>query len=155
PPFGGTQREGGTSDSAARMVDLKELHPRLTAAAAALPVVGQDLRLEAPTLLVMALPVLGLLLLTARLTEGATRHRGLLASAALPGGAPPGSHQFGGEGVIDAELNYGPCVVCGVSQNHPQWVSRMPCESCGQVICHRCADTGVYGSLPDFRHFVT
>jgi hypothetical protein len=46
-------------------------------------------------------------------------------------------------------------VVCGAFQNDAEWVSRMPCEKCEQVICHHCADTGVYGSLPDFRHFVT
>jgi hypothetical protein len=57
--------------------------------------------------------------------------------------------------VIDAELRYGPCVVCSASQDDAEWVSRMPCERCDRVICHRCADTGVYGSLPDFRHFVS
>jgi len=57
--------------------------------------------------------------------------------------------------VTDAALKCGPCVVCGASQNNADSVSRMPCENCRQIICFRCADTGVYGSLPDFQHFVS
>jgi hypothetical protein len=57
--------------------------------------------------------------------------------------------------MTDAVLGYGPCSVCGVVQNDPEWVSRMPCEQCGRVICYECADTGVYGSAPDFSHFVS
>lgn len=55
----------------------------------------------------------------------------------------------------DADLGYGPCAICGWAQNMPDYVSRMPCERCGRVVCWRCADTGVYGSLPDFQHFVS
>jgi len=54
----------------------------------------------------------------------------------------------------DAKLRYGPCFICGRSKNMKHWVSRMPCEKCHRVFCWECADTGVYGRLPDFRHFV-
>jgi uncharacterized protein (TIGR02996 family) len=53
----------------------------------------------------------------------------------------------------DAELGLGPCTICGRSQDMVRWVSRLPCESCNRVFCWECADTGIYGSLADFRHF--
>ena|ERR1044071_1302149 len=56
--------------------------------------------------------------------------------------------------VSDVNLNLGPCVICGRSKKMVYWVSRLPCEKCKRVFCWECADTGVYGSLPDFRHFV-
>jgi uncharacterized protein (TIGR02996 family) len=55
----------------------------------------------------------------------------------------------------DANLRYGPCFICGRSKNMKHWVSRMPCEKCNRVFCWECADTGVYGSLADFRHFLS
>jgi uncharacterized protein (TIGR02996 family) len=68
----------------------------------------------------------------------------------------PELHSTGwGSQKTDAHLGYGPCVVCGRMKPQSGCVSRMPCESCGRVFCWQCADTGVYGSLADFRHFVT
>jgi len=58
-------------------------------------------------------------------------------------------------GGMDALLGYGPCAICGRRANWTDWVSRMPCGRCGRVLCWECVDTGVYGSLPDFQHFVT
>jgi uncharacterized protein (TIGR02996 family) len=60
----------------------------------------------------------------------------------------------GGLGVSDAKLSLGPCVICGRSKNMAHWVSRLSCDRCDRVLCWECADTGIYGSLPDFRHFV-
>jgi uncharacterized protein (TIGR02996 family) len=60
---------------------------------------------------------------------------------------------WGGE-TTDAELGFGPCCICGRAKNFRGCVSRMPCEKCDRVFCWQCADTGVYGSLPDFRHFI-
>lgn len=54
----------------------------------------------------------------------------------------------------DASFNYAPCIRCGNAENDPSYVTRMPCERCGLVWCYECADTGVYGSKPDFEHFV-
>jgi uncharacterized protein (TIGR02996 family) len=54
----------------------------------------------------------------------------------------------------DVRLGYGPCVICKRSRHMLHWVSRLPCENCNRVLCWECADTGVHGSLPDFRHFV-
>lgn len=55
----------------------------------------------------------------------------------------------------DAQLQYGPCAICERRANRLDCVSRIPCVRCGRVLCWECADTGVYGSLPDFQHFVT
>ncbi len=58
--------------------------------------------------------------------------------------------------LTDVQLGYGPCVLCGRAEHATGCVSRMPCEACGRVFCWQCADTGVYGSLPDFEKvFVT
>src|SRR5262249_20619478 len=54
----------------------------------------------------------------------------------------------------DAELGYDPCSICGQAENISGCASRMPCENCGCVFCWECADTGLYGSLADFEHFV-
>jgi uncharacterized protein (TIGR02996 family) len=54
----------------------------------------------------------------------------------------------------DADLRVGPCVICGRSKDMVHWISRLPCEKCSRVLCWECADTGVYGSLADFRHFI-
>lgn len=54
----------------------------------------------------------------------------------------------------DEQLGHGPCIICGRSTHMLHWVSRMPCSECRRVFCWECADTGVHGSLPDFRHFV-
>ena len=33
-------------------------------------------------------------------------------------------------------------------------ITRVPCESCGRVVCWKCADCGVFASLSDFQHFI-
>lgn len=68
---------------------------------------------------------------------------------------PAGAGSDGNSIDLDARLGYGPCAICGRRANRTDWVSRMPCVRCGRVLCWECADTGVHGSLPDFRHFVT
>ena len=60
----------------------------------------------------------------------------------------------GGLAKSDVDLRAGPCVICGRSKNMVHWVSRMPCAKCSRVLCWECADTGVHGSLADFRHYV-
>jgi predicted RNA-binding Zn-ribbon protein involved in translation (DUF1610 family) len=53
----------------------------------------------------------------------------------------------------DKNLSFGPCSWCGFNQITEN-ISRIPCEKCGHVICWRCADCGVFGSLSDFQKFI-
>lgn len=72
--------------------------------------------------------------------------------------APPASLSLyaspDGSAASDLHLLHGPCIVCGRTVHMQHWISRLPCEGCGRVLCWECADTGVYGSLPDLSRFV-
>lgn len=55
--------------------------------------------------------------------------------------------------INDADLELGPCDFCGESENTAV-ISRVPCKNCKKIVCWKCADCGVYGSLYDFQNFV-
>jgi predicted RNA-binding Zn-ribbon protein involved in translation (DUF1610 family) len=54
----------------------------------------------------------------------------------------------------DEKLGFGPCDLCGESDNSREVITRVPCETCGRIVCWKCADCGVFASLHDFQSFV-
>jgi hypothetical protein len=56
--------------------------------------------------------------------------------------------------IHDEKLNFGSCDFCGEKNNSKKEITRVPCETCGRVVCWKCADCGVFSSLSDFQSFV-